>query len=65
MASNVTYRHLWPNSFLSNYDKSATIFCCLMAALVTDMFYYFDVIKNFKTVSKSATTEARVKICTC
>jgi len=44
-----------------NEGKSATSFCCQVAALVLDMFCNFYLVKNHKIANNSATTEAREK----
>jgi hypothetical protein len=43
-----------------NEDESAAIFCCLVAALILDMFCNF-LVKSHKIANNSATTEAREK----
>ncbi len=50
---------------MDNEGKSAASFCRKVAALVTDMFGNFYLVKNHKIADKSATTEATEKISTC
>jgi hypothetical protein len=47
-----------------NEGISAVSFCRQVAALVTDIFYNFYLVKNHKIANNSATTEAREKTST-
>jgi hypothetical protein len=47
-----------------NEGKSATSFCCLVAALFPDMFWNFYLAKSHKIAKNSTTTKARQKIIT-
>ncbi len=44
-----------------NQDKSATRFCCQVAAWVPDMFFKIYFVKNCKIDHNSATTKTREK----
>ncbi len=50
--------------YLVNEGKSVASFCCLVAALVPDMFCNFYLVKNHKTAInlQVATTQAKEKI---
>jgi hypothetical protein len=44
---------------MSNEGKSATSFCCQVAALIPDMCCNFYLVKNHKIDQNSTTTKAR------
>jgi hypothetical protein len=46
---------------LSNWDKSAAIFCCQVAAWFPEMLCNFNLAKRQKIANNSSTTETRVK----
>jgi hypothetical protein len=48
--------------YLVNEGKSVASFCCLVAALVPDMFCNFYLVKNHKIANNSAATQAKEKI---